>query len=111
MSVSISAGTEPSSQQSERTPVSVADTPATTTAISWVSRGYQHSISAGGGGTTEDADHDTDPDVVVNKDSNSHRVKVRRSRQLIPHLPRLKLTQPVWSSTWVAAAFSACPSS
>ncbi|TPX08026.1 uncharacterized protein E0L32_010226 [Thyridium curvatum] len=50
-----------------------ANTSTPGTAISWVSRGYQHSVDAENGGQEHCAGHD--PDLVVNTDNSSHRVK------------------------------------
>ncbi|KAJ9144566.1 3-hydroxybenzoate 6-hydroxylase 1 [Pleurostoma richardsiae] len=78
-SASISAVMEASAQQRDAISASPAsaDSSAATVAMSWVSRGYHHSISVGGGGASagEDSVNDANPDLVVNTDSSSHRVK------------------------------------
>lgn len=107
-SVSVSAATESTTQLRD----AISASPAGTTvspgssagagAMSWVSRGYQTSISAGGGG--EASAHDNDPSLVVNAESaSSHRVKVCTCNACLDN----ELTCYLCNSIWVGAVYNA----
>lgn len=108
-----SAFTDASGQPRESISASPVETAASAPSatggegISWVSKGYQDSINAGGSGGEVNGD-DSDPSLVVNADSsNAHRVKVgpRVPWASLPAVPKAHARN---NSLWVAAACSAC---